>query len=464
MSIAIRSIVLNIEVIKGFFVRPIHLNRIVIITLLVLIGSLLLDVSLVKISDLIRVNVNYSLMVPLFVILVTISIFSQHMILRLREVNGKEIMQGAITPRIFRITRILQHLLIFLVAIVIIQVLFLGRYSNIVLFLTTMISYGMSVTVLALLAKRFVVWFKAARNFVVLAYGISAITLMMNAAITVMLVTVIWLETPIDIGKHVANLTRIIVAESPAYLLNQVYFVTSIAAFVSTWFATVLLLRHYSVKLGKMKYWILVSLPLVYFIIQFPPLVLEVFRPLLISNPMLFSILVTLTFAISKPVGGVLFALAFFFLAKSLPPESVVRRYVVISAFGLILLFLSNQALIWIYVPYPPFGIATIPFMGLCSYLFFVGISSSALSVAHDSKLRGEIRRYAITQSQLLDSIGTAEMEKETLNRALFMTKSLQDNMTKETGIESSVNENDMKDYLYKVMKEIKRMKEETNR
>ena len=48
--------------------------------------------------------------------------------------------------------------------------------------------------------------------------------------------------------------------------------------------------------------------------------------------------------------------------------------------------------------------------IGLSSYLLLIGIYSSVISVAEDSKLRQSIRNYAIKESRLLDSIGTAEM------------------------------------------------------
>jgi hypothetical protein len=80
----------------------------------------------------------------------------------------------------------------------------------------------------------------------------------------------------------------------------------------------------------------------------------------------------------------------------------------IISAYGMILLFTSNQPIGLLLVPYPPFGLATISFMGLASYLIFVGIYSAAVSVSEDTKLRQSIRKIAINESKLLDSIGSS--------------------------------------------------------
>jgi hypothetical protein len=67
------------------------------------------------------------------------------------------------------------------------------------------------------------------------------------------------------------------------------------------------------------------------------------------------------------------------------------KDYMLISAYGMMLLFTSNQPIGLLLVPYPPFGLATISFMGLASYLIFVGIYSAAVSVSEDTKLRQSI-------------------------------------------------------------------------
>jgi hypothetical protein len=131
----------------------------------------------------------------------------------------------------------------------------------------------------------------------------------------------------------------------------------------------------------------------------------------------------------------------------------------IISAFGLILLFVSNQAIELVNVPYPPFGMATISFLGLSSYLVLLGIYSSAISLSEDSKLRQSIRNFAVQESKLLDSIGTAHMEQEIQRRVLTITKQNQDRMAEETGIQSSLTDEDVKDYLEQVLEEVKKEK-----
>ena len=111
---------------------------------------------------------------------------------------------------------------------------------------------------------------------------------------------------------------------------------------------------------------------------------------------------------------------------------------------------------------FPPFGLATTSFVGLSSYLLLVvlfiavGIYSSAISVSEDSKLRQSIRQVAISEPKLLDSIGTAQMEQEIQRRVLTISKQTRTSMVDETGIQSSMTDDDMKQYLEQVIREVK--------
>ena len=71
--------------------------------------------------------------------------------------------------------------------------------------------------------------------------------------------------------------------------------------------------------------------------------------------------------------------------------------------------------------------------------------------------LRQSIRKSVTGQSKLLDSIGTAEMEKEVQKRVLTVVKKTSADMKERTGVEASMDEGDMKDYVELVIKELRR-------
>ena len=185
----------------------------------------------------------------------------------------------------------------------------------------------------------------------------------------------------------------------------------------------------------------------------------EPFLPLRLSDPFLFGIVSTLIFNSTKTVGGILFGVAFWSVAKNITRREV-REYMTISAYGMVLLFTSNQPLGLTFLPYPPFGLATVSFLGLASYLILVGIYSSALSVANDVQVRRYIQRSVAQEASLLSNIGTAQMEDQIRKMVLTKTKYLSDKLTQETGIHPSLEEQDIKDYVVMAINEIKHMKE----
>jgi hypothetical protein len=95
--------------------------------------------------------------------------------------------------------------------------------------------------------------------------------------------------------------------------------------------------------------------------------------------------------------------------------------------------------------------------------MILMGIYSSAISVSQDVKLRQSIRKFAMKESRLLDSIGIAQMEQEIESRVIAMTIKSQDIMTEESGVYSSLNEAEVKQYLDIVLQEIKESKRGNN-
>jgi hypothetical protein len=87
-----------------------------------------------------------------------------------------------------------------------------------------------------------------------------------------------------------------------------------------------------------------------------------------------------------------------------------------------------------------------------------IGIYSSAMSISQDASLRREIRNLAIKESKLLDSIGSAQMEQEVINRVLQLAKLSKSNVEK-AGIPSALDEEDVNRYLADVFEEIKSIK-----
>ena len=122
-------------------------------------------------------------------------------------------------------------------------------------------------------------------------------------------------------------------------------------------------------------------------------------------------------------------------------------------------MFTSNQGIVLVNFDYSPFGLATASFVGLSSYLILVGIYSSTISISQDAKLRQTIKKMAIEKSKLLDSIASAEVEKQIVRNVVSAIKANQERMENEVGIETSFDEKDVVNYVQEVIKETRTKK-----
>jgi hypothetical protein len=157
------------------------------------------------------------------------------------------------------------------------------------------------------------------------------------------------------------------------------------------------------------------------------------------------------------------FGIAFWAMARGVQSSStIVRDYLIISAIGVVLLFVSIQGSA-VTAVYPPFGITTVCFVGLSSYMLTIGLYSSAVSISEDIRLRRAIRNSVMGQRvDLLDRIGTAQMEQEITSRVLRIAREQKETLEEQSGIEPSFTEDDMKQYLEQVIQEVKRDRQKT--
>jgi hypothetical protein len=71
--------------------------------------------------------------------------------------------------------------------------------------------------------------------------------------------------------------------------------------------------------------------------------------------------------------------------------------------------------------------------------------------------LRQSIKKSVTEQSKLLHNIGTAEMENEIQKQLLPAARKVSEYMSDKTGIETSMDENDIKSYMQVVLKELRK-------
>ena len=438
-------------------------NKVIFFIFLTIIVALIIDASLARTSDLSSpVLVRKSTTTLAIFSLVSIAYFvGQILILlfvrnRSKEIHARPNVQFY---RSYKVTLAVQIALSIILFFIILQIFSSSQYFITALVGTITISYALGIAMMVFLMKSFLSWFKTTKNIVILAYGIAAAALVIHLGFTLFFAAIALLDVPSEVRTAVFR-TPFFMPGSVSSILEYVHNLTSILSFSIVWGSTVLLLHHYSQKMGRLKYWVIVSLPLVYFLSQFPAMFLDVFSPIIREDPIFFGSLLTLVFTLSKPAGGILFGIAFFTIFRNIRRTIAVRDYLMISALGFVLFFTSDQAIVLIHIAYPPFGIAAVSLMGLSSYLIFVGIYYSAISLSYDDKVRREIRKFAAQESKLLDSIGSAQLEK-VITEKVAAIRQIHDLDVQSPGVQPSLQEDEIKKYLESILQEKKVHKRE---
>jgi hypothetical protein len=348
-----------------------------------------------------------------------------------------------------------------------------SRYPVLSVYLISSIS---ALIIIGIISFKFFSWYsRGKRNVMVLFFGIATATfgfsILEDAYTKLILVQVVEEKSPpgaipqssflyitdkkyhAEIQYKVVNshtTTLWILPSSLTSLKNSLDYLT-VFPYLFTWLAVATLLRQYyqTIRIGKLplKFWIILSIPMALYLIG-SGLIFHAYDPYRFYFRILFR---------AGTIGSsVLFGLAFYLITRRTGGEGVnvsaekVKDYLTISSIGVILIGISfsTSALQQTY------GVAAHSLVLLASYLFTVGLYSSAIAVSQDSSLRTSIRASLL---ELVDNIGTAQMEQEIEKRVLKVAREQQDVLTEQSGIQSSLTEEDMKEYLEQVLKEVKK-------
>lgn len=428
-------------------------NKSFFIVMSIIVFVVVVDSEVGIIADFISESLVTSGGLGLFVVTAAVFIIGQYIILEFVVQTNKKYNTR---PRHMQITdlcvRIALYALAAIFAIVILQIFTTSQYSSALLMASTSISYGLSVAMFALLTRGFLSWyrFSSKRNIMILIFALAmASTLVYSVGGLAIFLGMLQQQPQSITAEHIAFFPEF----EPDTLFGQVQTSYQVAAgvmFILTWIGVVMLLHSYARKFGRAKFWALMGVALLYHTIQIPLFMLGWYTPSensdAMTNILIFSIVGIFT--------GIIFGTAFLSVARTLQKDSFLRNNMTIAAYGILLLMIAGTGTAS-QAAYPPFGLASVSFVGLAGYMIYTGLYTSAISISQDTTLRASIKKSAYEQARLLDSIGKAEMEKELQSRVLKVVKDNSESMVRETGVESSMTDEDIKRYLEIVIKEL---------
>ena len=281
-------------------------------------------------------------------------------------------------------------------------------------------SHVWSAIILGILSFIFIQWFRYTRSFSILIYGIVFSVVLFLIIITVPLLTQQFTNQPDFIyPRDYTSLIATVIIPSPdiAFIYGLGNIVLPLLI-ISSWILTISLLKPYAGRIGRKKFWVLVSIPLLYQLFSF------IMRDAnLVTNSALIEIIYSkqlqFVFGISYQVTGLFFAIAFLTLSRKMKRKSM-KNYLIISSLGLVSLFSSIQPGMPFYAAYPPFGLVTLSFLGVSSYMLLVGIVGFAAYVSRNSEVRQEVYKSIERDSHVL-RMGMAEMQREIEIRVLVV-------------------------------------------
>jgi hypothetical protein len=131
------------------------------------------------------------------------------------------------------------------------------------------------------------------------------------------------------------------------------------------------------------------------------------------------------------------------------------KNYLIISSIGIVSLFSSMQPGMPFYAVYPPFGLVTLLFLGLSSYLLLVGMLGCAAYVSRDIELRREIYKGLEVDADVLKKIGMAEMQREIEKRVLPLANKIKLSDEMRSRMDPDPDEEDVKTMIYEVLNEV---------
>jgi hypothetical protein len=351
-----------------------------------------------------------------------------------------------------RAVSIVQYVLAANVILIIIQILVFSRYSTINLLSVTFISNFFTASLLVIFALSFLSWYKNKKQSIgILLYALAFLILAVSEVVSGS--GSAYLLSQKD--QWITPTSEVKFSDFPDGSFFDIFFsfyrYIDYASFLLVLFASAILLYHYSKKTSNPKIVLIIALP----ILGYTSSILDALHILSAdTNPNLFYYYIYI--ALVSASVGILFAFSFWVVSKKLP-DSPVKTFLKITAYGFVLLYFSNNISVTI-AAYPPFGVNSLSLLSLASYFVLFGLYSSALSLSQDLTLRQHLRSLAKNDNNLLSSIGTAQMETE-VKRAVGELKDVADEHEKElaekTGIETPVPESEIEDYLKQVIEEV---------
>ena len=390
-------------------------NKLALFFILVISVITIIDSNVINFYAYTNKELSVSLKIEIFTIFSII--FAMIAIVLLKTIESYDLMSSYKQRKAQKLVRFTalasQFMVIAFLAVEIVQMAFVKMYNSNLTLLILFSSFVPSLLFILLLVVVLVRWFRSSKNFMIIAYAISFSFVFIYLVLATVYVNVQYTSTSEWIKAK--SLHSILVNSSVSDLsfsFGVPLDVLSLLSFVFVWVSTVALLRQYRNKIGRTRFWVIITIPLIYFLFPFETYFANFSETMLSGSPVIFSVVYILLFSATKQVGGILFSIVFLTAATKIKQPHL-QNSLRIAAIGIAVVFSSLEINSLLYAAYPPYGVLTIMLLPLGSYCLFMGLFASARLASQDKKLRREFYQSAEKQLAFLQTLGKVQMENE---------------------------------------------------
>ena len=306
---------------------------------------------------------------------------------------------------------------------------------------------------MSLLFMRFISWFKVGKNRTLLLFSISALAVNANSIMIVIFSYLALLNIQQVMNPFIPSFTNMMF-NIP--IIKSAYLTTTTFQFLLLWIATVLILKPFGSRIGPKKFWILITIPVIFFISKYQ------FYQLWLSNfliaadllsPVSYFRFASIFEVSTNVVGALMFGMAYWIVSRGIS-DNTLKRFVQISGVGICLFFLSSQITNLTLIPYPPFGLVSISFVSISSYLLFSGLYQAAMITSKNSVIRSLMNKGTGNELRFIGNIGTSEMKQSITSQLKGVIQKYKDDI--ENGIDATSPdlEQDVKAYVAMALNE----------
>lgn len=303
------------------------------------------------------------------------------------------------------------------------QMFLFNSYSELIFYVTSYLSFISSLVFLSILSLKFFRLYLIRKNYLVLFYGLL-FAIYCCSLLILFLYLIDGLATHPSVIKPVPP--RELIAGK--YLVNiffqsnlaKLYDILFFVSFTLAWFLSVMLLKQYSQRIGKFVFWLLASVPLFFHLVRYE-MIFNLSDSIFDSGTVnriptsLGESMITTLMNSDIQMSAVFFGFPFLLMALRLKSFQL-RKVMIITVIGIMLLF-SSRDLHTIFVSsIPPGGVVTISFMVLGSYMLLTSLITMLKIASRDKQLYSEITHRIKNDDVLLKNLVLSEKKILALN------------------------------------------------